>query len=109
MARSEERAARNEVLFREANEKISRKGDEIDFSGRIPFLCECEEPSCTAIVRLDNDEYAEARSSPRQFIVAPGHEERVTNTIEANERFMVVEKLGLAAEIAEQADPRMAK
>jgi hypothetical protein len=109
MARSEERAARNEVLFREANEKISRTGDELDFPGKIPFLCECEEPTCSQIVRLESDEYERARSSARQFVVAPGHETREANTIESNERFMIVEKLGVAAEIAEDADPRTAK
>jgi hypothetical protein len=109
MARSEERAARNEVLFREANEKINRKGGELDFAGKIPFLCECEEPTCTEVLRLEADEYERARSSPRQFLVSPGHETREANVIESNDRFMIVEKVGVAAEIAEEADPRMAK
>jgi hypothetical protein len=107
--RSEEKAGRNEVLFREANEKISRKGEEIDFAGRIPFICECEEPGCTDVVQLEREEYERARSNARQFVVAPGHETRGAKRVETNDRFTIVEKSGREAELAEQADPRSAK
>jgi hypothetical protein len=106
MARSEERAARNEVMFREANEKISAKGEDLDFVGKIPFLCECEEPRCTEVLRLEPDEYERARSNPRYFVLSPGHETRDAQPVESNDRFTIVEKSGLSGEIAEQTDPR---
>jgi hypothetical protein len=106
MARSEERAARNEVMFREANEKISAKGDALDFVGKIPFLCECEEPKCTEVLSLEADEYERARSNPRYFVLSPGHETRGAQPVESNERFTIVEKTGISGEIAEQTDPR---
>jgi hypothetical protein len=106
MTRSEEMAARNEVLFREANEKISRKGGELDLSGRIPFLCECEELDCTEILPLERNEYERVRSRARQFLLSPGHETRDARTVETTDRFTIVEKSGISGEIAEFADPR---
>ena len=106
MARSEEQAARNEATFRDANEKISAKGDDLDFVGRIPFLCECEEPSCTNVLLLEHDEYERARSNPRQFVLSPGHETRGAQPVEANDRFTIVEKTGISGQIAEETDPR---
>jgi hypothetical protein len=106
MARSEERAARNEVMFREANEKISAKGEDLDFVGKIPFLCECEEPRCTEVLRLEPEEYEHARSNPRYFVLSPGHETRGAQPIESNDRFAIVEKTGRSGEIADQTDPR---
>jgi hypothetical protein len=106
MARSEEQAARNEAMFREANEKISAKGEDLDFVGKIPFLCECEEPACTDVLRLESGEYERARANPRYFLLSPGHETRGAQPIESNERFTIVEKSGVSGEIAEQTDPR---
>jgi hypothetical protein len=94
------------VLFREANEKISRKGGELDFAGKMPFLCECEEPACTEVLRLDREEYERARATPRRFVLSPGHDTRDPKVVESNERFMIVEKDGVSGEIAEANDPR---
>ena len=106
MERSEEAAGRNEALFRAANERINDKVRELGFAGRLPFLCECEEPRCTAIVPLTHDEYERARGDGRTFLLAPGHESRNAQLIETNERFTIVQKQGVEAEIAEKSDPR---
>jgi len=106
MARSEERAARNEVLFRQANVRISHKGEELELAGPLPFLCECEEPTCIEVLRLRQDEYGRARSGARRFVLAPGHETRAAQTIESNDRFTIVRKSGVSAEIAGLAGPR---
>jgi hypothetical protein len=108
MTRTEERAARNEVMFREANEKISIKGAQLEYTGRMPFLCECEEPGCTDVLRLERDEYERVRAAPRRFLLAPGHETRGERLIETTGRFTIVEKGGISGEIAEQTDPRRA-
>jgi hypothetical protein len=106
MPRSEEQAARNEVTFREANEKISAKGEDLNFVGKIPFLCECEEPNCTEVVRLEYAEYERARTNPRYFLLSPGHETRGAQPVETTERFTIVEKSGISGQIAEETDPR---
>jgi hypothetical protein len=58
------------------------------------------------VLRLTREEYERARSSARQFVLAPGHETRDAETIEENDRFTIVKKSGVSAEIAEHADPR---
>jgi len=74
MGRSEEQAERNERVFREANEKIADRLVELEaVDGRTPFLCECEDEACTAIVRLAADEYRKVREREHTFVVVPGH------------------------------------
>ena len=49
----EERIAKNDAKFREANERISAAAEEHAVEGmRIPFICECADPTCMEIVRL---------------------------------------------------------
>jgi len=59
---SEERAVRNEVLFREANEKLGDKRQELELIGQTPFLCECGDPSCTELIRLSLEQYEHVRT-----------------------------------------------
>lgn len=74
MARDVETAIRNELLFREANERIAERRDELDaVEGLTPFLCECEDEACTAIVRLAPDDYRRVRDDPACFFIVPGH------------------------------------
>jgi hypothetical protein len=102
MRRSEERAARNENAFRQANEKIDAKRRELGIEERTPYLCECEEESCTGLVRLTLDEYRHARSRPRRFLVMRGHQHR-DSVIEEHKEYAIVEKSGLGGLIAEDA------
>jgi len=104
-----ERAGRNQVLFREINERIRDIGD----VERVPaaelwdFLCECADEACTEIVPLTVAEYEEIRRTPTRFPVKPGHiVAEVETVVERHERYLVVEKHGEAAEIAEANDPR---
>jgi hypothetical protein len=65
---------RNELLFRDANEKIADRRDTLGArDGLTPFLCECEEEACTEIVQLTFDEYTQVRSEPHTFVIVPGH------------------------------------
>jgi hypothetical protein len=100
MSRSVERAARNEVTFRQANDDIDARRRELGVDGRGPYICECEEERCTQIVRLTIQEYAAARTNARRFIVVRGHELRSANIIEEHSDFLVIEKDGVAGEIA---------
>jgi hypothetical protein len=95
MADLEERIARNNLLFREANEKIRAKSEEHDHPlERIPFLCECPVEGCTTIVRLTPDEYGSIRSDSTHFFTAPGHEqaEATARVISRTESYVVVKK-----------------
>jgi hypothetical protein len=91
-----ERIARNNYTFREANEKIRAKADEYGAPvERIPFLCECPAPDCTAILRLTLGEYADVRANPAHFFIFPSHEEAesaVGHVVSRQSGYVVVEK-----------------
>ena len=106
MGRSEEQAARNEVAFRTANEDLGRKRRELQLEGTTPFLCECDNESCTELIHLELGEYERVRQNPRQFVIVPGHESERDRPFETHGRYAVVEKTGLGGAIAEQENPR---
>ena len=103
---TEQRAARNEVLFREANEKLAGKRHDLDISGLTPFLCECGDPSCTELIVLRLEEYEHIRSRGNRFVVARDHQSQDATTTEEHDTYVVVEKSGIARSIAEEHDPR---
>ena len=101
----EQRAARNEALFREVNENIARL--EGRYGGSPPeglFICECASDLCTEHVPVDGEKYRQVREHPRRFLVLPGHiDEKLESVIEQHSGYAVVEKTGVAGEIVEQA------
>ena len=106
---SAERVARNNALFRVANEEIRAKAAEWNMDGLLPALCECADPRCTTVVRVTPRQYEAVRSDPRWFLNAPGHEvndQGWAYVISENDRFVVVEKVGEVGELAEELDPR---
>jgi len=101
---SDERLAKNEILFREINERLDEMS--VPWSKTTDYLCECSEMSCTKIVELTNAEYERVRSKGTVFVVVPGHERpEIEKVIEEQEGFLLVEKLVAVDEIVEQ-DPR---
>jgi len=100
VATSVERAALNEVRFREANEHIDEQRIRLGLEARTPYLCECEDPSCTEVLRLTPDEYGGARRSPRTFLLAAGHPYREGEILSEHDGYVIVEKQGRAGEIA---------
>ena len=102
-----ERQGRNESLFREVNERIAELNQTFHVEGRSEFLCECSREECRDPVSISIDEYESVRRESTRFFVLPGHEdESVERVIERNERYIVVEKIGDAADEAEDLDPR---
>ena len=101
----EERIAKNDAAFREANERIRAAAEEHAADGmRIPFICECADPTCKEIVRLWPDEYREVRSHPRRFLNAPGHQAAAMGAgtvVAERDGWVMVEKQGHAGEVAE--------
>jgi hypothetical protein len=99
-----ERAARNQSLFREVNERIEDLASNASFAG---FICECMNESCDEQVSLTLEEYEHIRSMSNRFFVLPGHNvDEVEDIVETSDRFVVVAKLGRGASVAEHLDPR---
>ena len=61
--------ALNETTFREVNEGIEEGRRERE--GLVPFVCECGELGCNAVVRVTLREYEGVRAGSRCFLVAP--------------------------------------
>ena len=100
----EQRAARNEALFREVNENIARLEERFGESEPHPvFICECSSDLCTDPMTVDADTYRRVREHPRRFLVLPGHvDESLENVVERHSEYLVVEKTGAAGDVAEQ-------
>ena len=105
-----ERVGRNDATFRDANEKIRAKAEAAGMrSERVPFICECAEPTCTSVIQMSLEEYEEIRAGSRDFLNVPGHEAAARGwgeVIDGNDRYVVVRKLGRAGEVAEALDER---
>jgi hypothetical protein len=98
------KAARNQALCREVNERIESLADT---AGDLQLLCECADLECTETISLSVAEYEHIRSSSVRFPVAVGHVYPEFETIvEENERYVVVQKIGKAAEVSGKLDPR---
>jgi hypothetical protein len=91
-----ERIARNNTIFREANEKIRERSIEFDDPvERIPFLCECPREDCSTIVPLTPAEYEAVRRDRTLFFTTPGHEEAerpVGEIVSRRDGYVVVQK-----------------
>jgi hypothetical protein len=106
MPLSLERLVRNQVLFREVNDRINDVADRFDVVDGTDFVCECSREDCTQTLRLELSEYEGVRSAPTLFVIAPGHETpEVEIIIEENDRFALVEKTH-AVDIVIKSDPR---
>jgi len=105
--RSVERAAENESTFREVNEKLEKRADELALgSGRTPYLCECDDERCTQVVLLTGEECEQVRASPLTFVIVPGHESSADQVIRAEADHAVIEKSGEIGAMVEERDPR---
>jgi hypothetical protein len=100
------RSAKNESIFRAVNEQIrtiSEGFSAAEDEETVSFVCECSKIECVAAVSATLGEYLAIRAQPDQFLILaehldPDQERIVTRT----DRFAVVEKLGLAGELAEE-------
>ena len=71
------------------------------------FVCECSDPECADALETTPAEYERVRADGARFVVAPGHQQaEVEWVVEDRSRFLVVENMGAAAEIARASDPR---
>lgn len=94
MSRREERAIRNESLFREVNLNIE------DLEARVAaqrmhlaLVCECAERGCAEPIEVEAEIFHRVRKNPLQFVIAPGHEQlEVETVVERHPGFLIVEK-----------------
>jgi hypothetical protein len=104
---STEKCARNQVVFREVNERIAELTADWRQTEMSLFICECSDPGCAESLEISSNEYERVRADGARFAVLAGHQtpefERVVG---GNGRFLVVEKIGTAAAIARDSDPR---
>jgi hypothetical protein len=101
------RAAQNQSLFRDLNERaIGLESKWADDQLRASFVCECLDLNCTGRIDLSYDEYKRVREKPTRFAILPGHEVLdVEVVVDRTARYLVVRKIGVAAEVAEQLAP----
>lgn len=106
----QKRAARNEDLFRQVNDRLhdlSVLGGPSE--GLEKFVCECEQTNCSLLVELAADEYRGVRADGTRFLVfpEPWHTSPELETVvERHDRYWVVEKRGIAGDEAEDLAER---
>src|SRR3954470_6990070 len=109
------RAAKNQSLLREVNERIEHLAagqpssvfEEMRLGKEIDLACECMDETCTERVTMTVGEYEEVRSDSNMFFVRPGHDVREVEVILREEsNYVVVRKIGAGALVAEKLDPR---
>ena len=107
------RAARNQSLFREINERVRDLNE--GFSMVLPvgeWICECANDTCTERIEMSPEAYEAIRQDGARFFVAPSDEHILADSqriTERHERFWVVEKTGEPRELAKRADPALTR
>jgi hypothetical protein len=107
---TEERIARNNATFRDANEHIGAAAGVYGIDAPVPFICECADTRCSEIVRMTLEEYEEVRADSRHFLNIPGHQAAAGGAAEVvaeRNGYVIVEKLGRVGEIVEALDERL--
>jgi hypothetical protein len=106
----ERRAANNQALFREINERVNEFNQTPELWLTLSdWICECANETCTKRIEMTPEDYQRLREDPTHFAVAPSMEHvlpDVESLVETHLRYWVVEKVGEAAAVAEQLDPR---
>jgi hypothetical protein len=96
MAPREQRAIRNEEVFREVNSHIAdleERTRERNFEEPLHLVCECAQTGCAAPLEVDSATFERVRAQPLQFFVTPGHEDlEVESVVEERPGYLIVEK-----------------
>ena len=103
----DERAAVNEALFRSVNEQVRHlAGRHYGALEPTGFVCECADDTCVERIQVPLGIYEAVRANPRRFVVAVGHErDGIETVVEHTPGFTIVEKQGVAGEVAERTNP----
>jgi hypothetical protein len=102
----EARLARNEVMFRAINDRIRELAARVEhMTDEVrAFICECADETCVERVSLSLSQYDDLRANPARFVVVRGHEATplVERVIFRGSEFTIVQKIGLAADVARE-------
>jgi hypothetical protein len=106
-----EKTALNESLLRERNESLEAHNASVHWVDPpvADWHCECATLECSVPVQLTIEEYERVRAKPRWFLIAPDEKHRrpeAERVVAKTERYWIVEKVGEAAQVAEELDPR---
>jgi hypothetical protein len=108
MSISDERLAKNEILFRAVNERLDELGSIVPWSRKTEYLCECSDTSCIEAITLSKEEYEQVRARPTVFVVVAGHERPALERIVGDHgEYLLVEKT-VAVDAVLETDPRSA-
>jgi hypothetical protein len=103
----EERIVRNEVLFRDVNERIRAASESMSLGRQLEIFCECGRDDCVDKLSVEAAEYEAVRSNATRFIVKPGHQiEEVEKVTASPDGYLIVEKDSPLAGIARATEPR---
>ncbi len=102
-----ERAARNESVFRDVNERIERGAEMHSIETPECFRCECDKEGCFEQVMMRPDEYRAVLERRYCFVTVPGHADaRVERVAEERDGYWIVEKIGEAREALDRQHPQ---
>ena len=104
MATRDERLARNQAIFRAANEALRRSAG--DRAGLLTCICECGAESCRDEIRVSYDQYEAVRSADSRFMVVPGHESEGETVVQELDGLTIVEKVGRQRDIVQGGEAR---
>ena len=100
MKSREERVARNEELFQVVNRQIEKLEETLGHPKSFAMVCECSKKHCLEGFEVEPPTYQRVRSNPLLFFIVPGHEDpQVEKVVERTPQYLVVEKVGRAAEV----------
>jgi hypothetical protein len=99
--------AENEVIFRNANERVASDLLEIEHKAKeegdfdlmydkeviLQFYCECSDELCKQRIKLSPHEYAKVHKNSSQFIMLPGHSTpEIERVVMKRKKYIVAEK-----------------
>jgi SpoU rRNA methylase family enzyme len=106
----DERAAMNQMLFRDVNERVKDLNEGFKLVNPVgAWICECANDTCSERVEMSVNEYEKIRSEGTRFFVAPSDEHvwpDVELVTDRTVRYWIVEKVGQAGKLAMAGDPR---
>jgi hypothetical protein len=102
-----QRAARNEEVFRDVNERIEEGAEQHAVTGPLPFHCECSRATCLETIEIPPGHYEAIVHERYHFVVIPGHEEpEIERVLRTEAEFLVVEKIGEARDQIDRDHPQ---
>jgi hypothetical protein len=84
------------IVRRDANIGIAGMARDLDFSARIPFLCECDDGACHGIARISLDAFDVIETQTSWSLIGDAHEMRA-GVVDGASKRTILELPSLAA------------